>query len=100
MPKAILTRSIRPRWGFYSCPAARIGRFGVFKEMHGQPVDVTPAPIEPGDAFTDSYRSEWDAFLRMVRGEDAPVSLDDQVLLHRLMQAIRESAEEAREVSL
>lgn len=80
--------------------SAKIGRLGVFKEMHGTPVDVTPAAVEAGDAFTASYREEWNAFLRLVRGDDDRATLDDQVALHRMMDAIYQSAAEGRELSL
>ncbi len=81
--------------------SATIAPLSVFKEMHGAPVDVTP----PGarsleDPFSASYRAEWEHFLRVVRGEVPPPDLADQLVLHRVMGAIRRSAEEGREVDL
>jgi predicted dehydrogenase len=81
--------------------SATIGRLGVFKEMHGTPVDVTPAAAASGgDAYGASYREEWSAFLAVVQGEAERPGLDDQVVLHRLMDAIRRSAAEGREITL
>ncbi len=80
--------------------SARIGRLGVFKEMHGQPVDVTPAAVNPFDAFTESYRDEWRGFHRRVRGEANRPMLDNQLHLHQLMDAIAVSANEGREITL
>ena len=73
----------------------------VFKEMHGAPVDVT-APHEGGypDVFGAAYREEWTHFLNVVRGRAPVPDLEDQVLLHEVMEAIARSAAEGCEVSL
>jgi predicted dehydrogenase len=81
--------------------SAAIGPLAVFKEMHGVPVNVTPAPSEArGDPFTSSYRAEWEHFLKIVRGDARVPDLSDQVLLHQTMEAIQQSAREGREVTL
>jgi predicted dehydrogenase len=80
--------------------SAAIAPLAVFKEMHGTPVNVTPAGEEPGDQFSNSYRAEWDRFLAVVRGDEPTPTLTDQLLLHRTLDAVYRSAREAREVSL
>ncbi len=80
--------------------SASVAPLGVYKEMHGTPVDVTPRLADDEDPFTRSYRTEWDYFLRMVRGEIPAPDLGDQLLLHRTMEAIQRSAREGHEVTL
>jgi predicted dehydrogenase len=81
--------------------SARIGPLGVFKELHGTPVNVTPAGApDAGDAFGASYREEWQRFLAMVRGDETPPDLDEQVDLHRTLDAIARSATEGRDIEL
>ena len=55
---------------------------------------------EPGEAFTASYRAEWDAFLAMIRGEQARTGLEEFLVLHRLMEAVGQSAVEHRDIAL
>jgi predicted dehydrogenase len=62
---------------------------------------VTP----PGGAghdnpFISSYASEWGSFLAAVRGQAEARSLDDQILLHKVMDAIYRSAREGRTVEI
>lgn len=84
-----------------SAGTARLGPLQVFKEMHGQPMNVTPSGASGReDAFTASYRAEWAHFLSLVRGHSAAPTLDDQVTLHRTMEAISRSADDGREVTL
>ena len=80
--------------------SARIGRLGVYKEMHGQVVDVTPARVDPFDAYTESYRAEWQAFQRRIRGDANRPGLENQLRLHQLMDTIGRSANEGRELAL
>ncbi len=81
--------------------SASLPPLAVFKEMHGAPVDVT-SPQEGGhaDVFGASYREEWTHFLNVVRGRAPVPDLDDQVLLHDVMEAIARSAAEGCEVTL
>jgi predicted dehydrogenase len=81
--------------------SASISPLRVFKEMHGAPLNVTPTGAAGREnLFVASYRAEWARFVAIVRGElDAP-GLDDQVLLHRTMEAIYRSAQEGRAVSV
>ena len=81
--------------------AATIGPLSVFKEMHGTPVNVTPTGAREGEnPFTASYRAEWASFIAAVRGDVAAPPLDDQLTLHKVVQAIYLSAREDREVTV
>jgi len=64
-------------------------------------LDVTP-PIDrpPSDLYTDSYRQEWAAFLRHVRGEEPSPFAEDQVRLIEILEACYISAREGREITL
>ena len=81
--------------------SAALGPLKVFKMMNGVPMNVTPLGTQGReDALTMSFRAEWAHFLATVRGEVSPPSLDDQVALHRAMEAIARSAAEGRAVEL
>ena len=81
--------------------SATISPLGVYKEMHGAPLNVTP-PVggRVGDPFSASYRAEWEHFIGIVRGSTPAPDLTDQLRLHRVMEAIRRSAQEGVEVTL
>jgi predicted dehydrogenase len=73
----------------------------VFKEVHGTPMNVTPTGASGREnAFTASYRAEWAHFLAMASGAVERPSLQDQVTLHRVIDAVYQSAAEGRSVSL
>jgi predicted dehydrogenase len=80
---------------------ASLAPLAVFKEMHGTPVNVTP-PEDAAhrDAFGASYRAEWEHFLAVIRGERPVPELDDQLLLHRVVEGIYRSAADGCEVAL
>jgi predicted dehydrogenase len=81
--------------------SAGIGPLRVFKEINGKPVNVTPTGAAGREsAFTLSYRGELAHFVAAVRGEVEPSGLEDQIELHRVVEAIRRSAAEGCEVSL
>lgn len=81
--------------------SARAVPLAVFKELHGVPVDVTPSGMAAREnLIAASYRAEWATFLAVARGEVEAPALDDQVLLHRTMDAIYRSAREGRAVSV
>ena len=80
---------------------ASIAPLRVFKEMHGTPMNVTPTgAAERENAFTTSYRSEWAHFLAIVAGTVEKPALQDQLTLHRVLDAVYRSAGEGRSVSL
>ncbi|MBI1722340.1 MAG: Gfo/Idh/MocA family oxidoreductase [Gemmatimonadetes bacterium] len=81
--------------------SASIAPFKVFKELHGAPVDVTPTGAAGREnLFTASYRSEWAYFLAGVRGEVTLLPPEDQIRLHKVLEAIYKSADEQRDVKL
>jgi predicted dehydrogenase len=81
--------------------SASISPLRVFKEMHGSPVDVTPTGAAGREnPFSASYRSEWAYFLAAVRGEVQVEPPEDQLHLHRVLEAIYRSAAEQRDVKL
>jgi predicted dehydrogenase len=81
--------------------SASISPLRVFKLLHGVPVDVTPTGAAGREnPFTASYRSEWAYFLATILGEVVPKPPEDQLQLHRLVEAIYRSADEGRDVKL
>lgn len=81
--------------------SARAVPLAIFKELHGTPVDVTPSGTAAREnLIAASYRAEWATFLAVARDELAAPALDDQLQLHRTMDAIYRSAREGRAVSV
>jgi predicted dehydrogenase len=81
--------------------SARIAPLTVFKELHGSAVNVTPfGTAIRENLIAASYRAEWATFLAAARGEVEAPALEDQVLLHRTMEAIYRSAREGHAVSV
>lgn len=81
--------------------SASISPLRVFKELHGQAVDVTPTgAVGRENQFTQSYRSEWAYFLAGVRGEVELAPPEDQIHLHKVVEAIYKSADEQHDVKL
>lgn len=80
---------------------AGINPLHVWKELHGVPTDVAPTgAIGRENAFTASYRAEWAHFVAVLRGEAKPFDNQEQVVLHRVLDAIYKSAAEGKDVSL
>lgn len=80
---------------------AAINPLTVWKDMHGMPMDVSPtASGSRENAFTASYRAEWAHFEAAIAGEAKVASLQDQLVLHRILDAIYKSAEDGRDVVL
>jgi len=81
--------------------SASISPLRVFKELHGTPVDVTPTGAAGREnPFSASYRSEWAYFLAAIRGEVEIEPPEDQLQLHRVLEAIYRSADEQADVKL
>ncbi len=81
--------------------SASIQPLRVHKELHGTPMDVTPTGAASREsAFAASYRSEWAYFLAAVRGEVTADPPEDQLQVHRVLEAIYRSHDEQREVTL
>ncbi|HEY7635813.1 MAG TPA: Gfo/Idh/MocA family oxidoreductase [Gemmatimonadales bacterium] len=80
---------------------AAINPLMVWKEMHGMPVDVSPTGSGSREnAFTASYRAEWAHFEAAVAGEAKFPSLEEHLVLHRVVDAIYRSAADGRDVTL
>ncbi|MGH7647019.1 MAG: Gfo/Idh/MocA family protein [Gemmatimonadaceae bacterium] len=81
--------------------SARLAPLHVVKELNGTPADVTPRGAATRDsAFVQSYRAELAHFAAMVRGETPYEAPADQLVLHRLAEAVYKSADEQKEVRL
>jgi len=81
--------------------SAKMSPLKVFKQLHGTPVNVTPSGAQSRlNIYNASYGAEWAHFLAAMRGESEVPSLDEQLLLHRVLEAIWQSAEESREIAL
>jgi len=81
--------------------SASISPLRVFKEVNGKPIDVTPSGAQGREnAFTVSYRGELAHFVAAIRGDVEPSGLDDQIDLHRLIEAVQRSAAQGCEVTL
>jgi predicted dehydrogenase len=73
----------------------------VWKELHGVPVDVSPTGSGSREnPFTASYRAEWAHFEAAVAGEAKVPSLEEHVVLHRIIDAAYKSAVDGRDVTL
>ena len=80
---------------------AAINPLTVWKEMNGMPMDVSPTgSVSRENVFTASYRAEWAHFEAAIAGEARAASLQDQLVLHRILDAIYKSAEDGRDVVL
>lgn len=86
---------------FGSEGAASISPLKVFKEMHGTPVDVSPAgALARENPFMASYRAEWASFVAAAKGQIEAPALMLQTIAQQVFEAICKSAEEGREISL
>ena len=80
---------------------AAINPLTVWKELHGVPVDVSPTgSVGRENAFTASYRAEWAHFVAAVAGEAKVPSLQEHVVLHKVVDALYRSAQDGRDVVL
>jgi predicted dehydrogenase len=92
------------RWWFETIStrgSTRLAPLRVVKELHGRPTDVSPRGASARDsAFIQSYRAELAHFAAVVAGDAVYEAPTDQVLLHRVVEAIYKSAEEGKEIRL
>lgn len=92
------------RWWFEiigSQGSARLAPLRITKELHGNPVDVSPQGATARDtAVVQSYRSELAHFVEAVRDPSAYEPPKDQVRLYKLLDAIYKAADEAKEMRL
>jgi len=81
--------------------SARLAPLRVVKELNGRPTDVSPAGAAGREsAFNQSYRAELAHFVALARGEMPYEPPTDQVVLHRVIEAIYKAAEEGKEIRL
>lgn len=81
--------------------SAAINPLTVWKELHGAPTDVSPTgSVSRENAFSASFRAEWAHFVACVRGEATAPSLDKQLQLTKLMDAVYRSAADERDIIL
>lgn len=90
------------RWWFEALASrgsARLAPLRVVKELNGRPTDVSPTGAAGREsAFIQSYRAQLAHFLAVVRGETPYDPPSDQLLLHRVVEAVYKSAEEGKEI--
>ena len=80
---------------------AAISPLTVWKDLNGVASDVSPTgAVGRENPFTVSYRAEWAHFLAVVRGQAPPPSLEEHLTLHRVVDAIYESASKGKDVTL
>ncbi len=80
---------------------AGINPLHVWKELQGVSRDVAPtASGSRENAFVASFRAEWAHFQAAIAGEVKPSSLQEQLVLHKLLEGIYRSAADGREVTL
>ena len=92
------------RWWFEvlsSRGSARLAPLRVIKELNGKPTNVSPSGAAGREsAFVQSYRAELAHFIAVVNEEIEYEPPTDQVILHRVVEAIYKSAEEGKEIRL
>ncbi len=92
------------RWWFdllASRGSARLSPLRVVKELNGKARDVTPTGAAAREsAFTQSYRAELAHFFAMLREEAEYEPPEDQLTVHRVLEAIYRSADEGKEIRL
>jgi len=78
--------------------SARLAPLRVVKELNGRATDVSPSGAASRDsAFIQSYRAELAHFVAVVNGETAFDPPTDQVVLHKIVEAIYKAADEGKE---
>ncbi len=79
--------------------SGRLAPLRVVKEINGRYVNVSPSGAAARESpFLQSYRAELAHFVAMVRGEVPRELPSEQVLVHKIMEAIYRAAEDGREV--
>ena len=92
------------RWWFETLStrgSTRLAPLRVMKELHGRPTDVSPRGAAAREsAFIQSYRAELAHFVAVVTGESEYEAPTDQIMVHKVVEAMYKSAEEGREIKL
>ena len=80
---------------------AGINPLHVWKALQGAATDVSPtASGSRENAFTASFRAEWAHFQAAIAGEASAPAMQEQLVLHRILEAIYRSAADGRDVTL
>jgi predicted dehydrogenase len=80
---------------------AAINPLKVWKELNGVPVDVAPTgSVGRENPFTASYRAEWAHFQALLAGKAPPPDLHEHLMLHKVIDAIYESAARGKEIAV
>lgn len=81
--------------------SAQLSPLRVVKELNGKAADVTPRGAATRDsAFVQSYRAELAHFIAVLQNEANYEEPTDQVIVHRIAEAVYKSAEEGKEIRL
>ena len=92
------------RWWFEvlaSRGSARLAPLRVVKELNGKPTNVSPTGAAAREsAFIRSYRAELAHFVAVINGDVKYEPPADQVMVHKIIEAIYKSAEEGKEIRL
>ncbi len=92
------------RWWFdvlASRGSAQLAPLRVVKELNGKATDVTPTGAAAREnVFTQSCRAELAHFVAVLRDEATYEPPTDQVIVHRVVEAVYRSADEEKEVRL
>ena len=92
------------RWWFETIStrgSTRLAPLRVVKELSGRPVDISPTGAAAREsAFVQSYRAELAHFLSVINGDSKYEPPTDQVVLHKIAEAIYKAADEEKEIRL
>lgn len=81
--------------------SGRLAPLRVIKELNGRPMDVSPSGASAREsAFYQSYRAQLAHFIAVVRGDARYEPPEDQLVVHKVLDAIYRSAEEGKEIRL
>lgn len=81
--------------------SASLNPLRVWKEMHGVVHDVSPSgSVHRENPYLASFRAQWAHFLAAIRGEAVPPSLQEQVAVLKVVDAVYRSADDGRDISL
>jgi predicted dehydrogenase len=79
----------------------RLAPLRVIKELNGRAMNVSPSGASAREsAFYQSYRAQLAHFIAVVRGDAKYEPPEDQIVVHKVLEAIYRSAEEGKEVRL
>jgi len=92
------------RWWFETVStrgSTRLAPLRVVKELNGRAVDVSPSGAAAREsAFLQSYRAQLAHFVAVVAGDAKYEPPEDQLVVHKVLEAIYKSAEEGKEIRL